>query len=77
MAQYIDKKNDIKNEAIKEANKIIELSQKDHFKHLNKINRYNLEGYRKMNSKINRNTVLLIMSQIVVIFLLIKLIGIQ
>lgn len=71
MAEYKIKKTEIKNEAIKEANKLIEIKQKEHFKHLNKINRYNLQGYQLIHSKINKGLLLIIIYQILIIVLLV------
>ncbi len=47
MAKWEDK---VKNDTVNKINHEVLLVQKDHFKHLNKINRLNLEGFKRMSN---------------------------
>jgi DNA-directed RNA polymerase subunit F len=53
VAKWIDNTEKIKSETINKVNNEISLIQKNHFKHLNKINRLNLEGFKQMRDHID------------------------
>ncbi len=53
MARWIDNTEKIKGETVNKVNGEVLLAQRDHFKHLSKINRLNLEGFKQMREHVD------------------------